>query len=227
MTAPKTTAHESIHAAVAAAMGDIRPLAKADRNKHDGYDFASIDGFLAMVRPICAHHGLFILMDEEEPVEFARKGRNGETPYLRMAYQITVCHASGQTLGPFTRRVEVLRNGPQAFGSGQSYVLKQFLRGLLQIATGDQDDPDHEAKADGPIARPEPPAPPSETAIHTAKECLASADSLDALREVWGSLSKPVQAHPDVLQAKDSRKAALEHGENTAAAEIGQDEIPY
>jgi len=38
--------------------------------------------------------------------------------------------------------VMVPANGAQAAGSAQSYALKQFMRGLFLIPTGDADDPD-------------------------------------------------------------------------------------
>jgi hypothetical protein len=50
-------------------------------------------------------------------------------------------------LGPFRRHVDVPRNGPQAFGAAQSYVLKQFFRAQFQIATGEADDPDFGKRA--------------------------------------------------------------------------------
>jgi hypothetical protein len=47
----------SINAAIAKAIGQVRQLGKNERNKFDGYDFVSIDKFLAMVNPICADSG--------------------------------------------------------------------------------------------------------------------------------------------------------------------------
>jgi hypothetical protein len=47
------TAMNEILPAVVAAMGAVRKLGKGERNKHDGYNFASIDDFLALVNPIC------------------------------------------------------------------------------------------------------------------------------------------------------------------------------
>ena len=46
----------------------------------------------------------------------------------------------------------VQATGAQAFGSAQSYALKQFLRSLFMIPTGDKDDPDNDATKD--IANP-------------------------------------------------------------------------
>lgn len=138
-------------AAVASAAGKVQKVAKDGRNDHDKYDFASIDSFLGMVRPHLSETGLVISMDEAGIEDFTRKGRNGDSAWMRMRWQITVYHSSGQSMPPVHRTVEVLRNGSQAYGSAQSYVLKQFLRALLQIATGDKDDADLAPKDDGQI----------------------------------------------------------------------------
>jgi heme exporter protein D len=131
-----------ILAAVAKAMGAVHKVKKTGQNTHDNYAFASVDDFLAMVNPICAEAGLMVAMDETGLEDFVRKGKYGENAWMRVSYCITVFHASGQSLPPVKRTVEVLRNGSQAYGSAQSYVLKQFLRCLLLIPTGDKDDAD-------------------------------------------------------------------------------------
>ena len=215
--------------AIAAAMGDVQKVGKADRNKHDGYDFASIDNFLSLVNPICAKHGLVILSDEVSREDFVRKGRSGELPWMRVSFSFTVHHVSGQALPAMTRSVEVMRNGAQAYGSAQPYCLKQFLRGLFLIPTGDRDDADFERKDEGEIVhqrQEQRPAAPSKEAITSAIDCLAAAETLGDLRDVWVSLSKPVQHVPAVEAAKDKRKAELDENAETPTADLDGDEIP-
>jgi len=218
-----------ILSAIASAMGQVQKVAKGDRNKHDGYNFASIDDFLALVNPICAENGLVVHMQEAEREDFTRKGKFGDNAWMRQSFDITLMHTSGESLPPVTRTVEVLRNGAQAYGSAQSYALKQFWRCILLIPTGDKDDADHAPTDAGTVHRDaprvQPTAPPVE-AIETAKDSLSNADSLDQLRAIWSDLPKPVQAVADVIKAKDDRKAALEkpaHPDNSDLA----DEIPY
>ena len=43
--------------AVCAVMGDVHRIAKADKNQHANYNFAGIDAFLDLTRPLCAKHG--------------------------------------------------------------------------------------------------------------------------------------------------------------------------
>ena len=49
---------KSITNAISNVMGDIKQLEHDGKNDFQNYTYASIDGFLKMVRPICAKHGL-------------------------------------------------------------------------------------------------------------------------------------------------------------------------
>lgn len=128
--------------AVVAALGKVKKLIKSDRNEPEGYTFSSIDSFLALVNPICAETGLVVLMDETHVEDVSTGALSDNKAWLRISYEITLAHVSGQMLGPFRRHVDIPRTGPQAYGAAQSYVLKQFLRAQFQIATGESDDPD-------------------------------------------------------------------------------------
>lgn len=229
-TTPSPVERGKIIAAIAAATGEIKPVAKDGKNTHDGYGFASIDGFLALVNPILARNGLVVMMDEAGMEDFTRKGKYGENAWMRVSFTLTVYHASGQTMPTVTRTVEVLRNGAQAYGSAQSYVLKQFLRTLLAIPTGDQDDADLEPKDDGHIegssprqqpARPaqEPPAF-TEADIRGVIARLSTAETIPALQEAW-SQAGGMQQIQAVLAAKDARKAVL-----TASAKPAEERWP-
>lgn len=128
--------------AIVLAKSKIQRLAKSEKNLDEAYAFTSIDSFLEHVNPICVASGLVVLMDEVAVADGGSGARPGQGQWLRITYEITLAHVSGETLGPFRRHVDVLRSGPQAFGAAQSYVLKQFLRAQFQIATGELDDPD-------------------------------------------------------------------------------------
>lgn len=132
-----------IFQAIAAAVGEVKVLGKSDRNKFDGYDFVSIDKFLALVNPICGRHGLFPIVSQRD-VEFYDNinSKGGKSVWARFFYDITLYHSSGETLGPTNIMVSVPMNGAQASGSAQSYALKQFFRAVLMIPTGDKDDAD-------------------------------------------------------------------------------------
>ena len=134
----------AIAAAVVKVMSGVRVLGKDDKNQFAKYDFASIDKFLTLVNPLCAAAGLFFVLNEEGYE--IRKGEATEggkvVSALCMTYSILMVEAGGATWGPVTRHVIVTAAGAQAFGTAQSYVLKQFMRSLFQIPTGDKDDAD-------------------------------------------------------------------------------------
>jgi len=228
-------------AAVARAMAGVKRIAKDGRNKHDGYNFASVDSFLEAIGPVLSDAGLIVCMDETGCEGFERQGKYGPTSWLRFAFRFTVYHSSGQSLPPTTRTVEVIRSGAQAYGSAQSYALKQFLRALLMVPTGDAEDADYGEKGDGPVSAPRA-APksrqqaekvsPDTYAIAFAVDCLNAAETVEALAEVWGSLSKPLKAAPAVVKAKNDRKAALSKPANETAEDqrepiLEGDQIPY
>jgi hypothetical protein len=231
-TQPAIAPCGEVLAAIAKAMGAVKRIARDGKNTHDGYGFASIDSFLAAVNPICAEAGIIIHMDEVATEDFTRKSKFGESPWMRVRFSIAVMHVSGQGLPPVTRSVEVLRNGAQAYGSAQSYALKQFLRALLLIPTGDKDDADFRASDDGEIihakaaAKKDPKwaAPANAEAAQIACDSIAAADTLDALAAIWRDLPAGVKSLPAVTAAKDARKAALTP---KPADDLGGDEIPY
>jgi hypothetical protein len=173
---------DAVLSAISRAMGQVKKIAKEGKNTHDNYSFASIDDFLAAVGPICAEAGLIFHMQEAGTEDFVRKGKYAENSWMRMTFEITVYHTSGQHLPPVSRSVEVLRNGAQAYGSAQSYVLKQFLRALMLIPTGDKDDADYGEKGEGTI---EPSA--------KAKHGDTGASKNDEARKVYAMLQSQVR----------------------------------
>lgn len=135
--------HATIFAAIAACAREVKVIGKTERNKFDGYDFASIDKFLMLINPICGRNGLFPIVAQREVELYENtNAKGGKSVWARFFYDITLYHSSGQTLGPVNMMVAVPMNGAQASGSAQSYALKQFFRSTLMIPTGDKDDAD-------------------------------------------------------------------------------------
>lgn len=134
----------AIAKAVVQVMRSIGTLGKDQENKFDHYDYASIDDFIAHVRGHCAEAGLAIIPDEARDAETQEVSKKDGKPMViwnsRFAFRLI--HESGETFGPIHKTVAVQFNGAQAAGSAQSYALKQLMRGLFLIKTGDKDDPD-------------------------------------------------------------------------------------
>jgi len=134
----------SIAKAIIGVMGDSRQIGYDDYNKHSSYNFTSIDKFLAFVRPLCAAHGLIILMNENDCAIRRQASERGESSWLAMTYHVMLYGADGEVFGPIVRRSVVPAVGAQAFGSAESYVLKRFMRNLFLIPTGEKNDADKE-----------------------------------------------------------------------------------
>lgn len=148
-TNERKTIPAEVAAAIVKVMGRIKTLGKDDTNKFQKYEFASIDTFLAAVGPLCAEAELLILQDEDSVNIDVKKttddyGKTKESSWLTARYAFTLVHASGAMYGPLHRTVMVPASGAQAFGSAQSYALKQFMRAQFQIPTGDKEDADNQ-----------------------------------------------------------------------------------
>ena len=75
-------------------------------------------------------------MDEES----CRVSKNADSkPWLHIVYKFILSSAVGETWSYTPRRnMFVAMTGGQTMGSAQSYALKQYLRSLLFISTGDE-----------------------------------------------------------------------------------------
>lgn len=144
----KTTMPKTVAEAVNKVMAGMKKLPKSEKNQHGGYNFASIDAFLAAMNPLCAEAGLFIVQTETAFETVQLQARNGAQTWLNMGFDFTLVSSAGEMWGPVHRSVMVQFTGAQAFGSAQSYAQKQFMRSLFQIATGDQDDAECQAPVD-------------------------------------------------------------------------------
>ena len=167
--------------AIGEVMTSIKSLPKGERNDHGGYNFASIDDFLAAVGPLCSTAGLIVYQDEDTVDMIDRGGK----AWLKITYAFTLGHTSGVICNrPTKRTVFQAITGPQTTGSSQSYAFKMFMRSLFMIPTGDRDDADYGKQQDMPAAapqkavqqaqqqrRPNPPKAPQATQQAPSESC--------------------------------------------------------
>ncbi len=140
-----------VAAAVNAVMAEVPKLEKTEKNTHGNYNFTSIDDFLEALRPLCAEHGLIIIQDEESfELKQSQNAQGKVATWLVMKFRFTLAHSSGETWACRPARTIMVNAamGAQAFGAAQSYALKQFMRALFQIATGEAD-VDSDSQGDG------------------------------------------------------------------------------
>ena len=121
---------------------EMQMLGKDGKNEFQKYNYASIDKFLSTVNPLAGYFGLIITQDEETcKIITDTQGR----PWLNIVYRFILSHKDGDTWQYTPRRtIYCEMKGGQAMGAAQSYALKQFMRSLFLIATGDNDDLDNQ-----------------------------------------------------------------------------------
>ena len=145
-----------VNAAIAKTMAAVQTVGKDDKNQHGNYNFASIDGFLGGCRDACAANGLH---PEISVISYEPFTGSNSKQWATYTYEVVMCHESGEETKPVQTVVSLPITGAQTSGSAQSYALKQYLRGLFLIKTGEKDDPDFNAPIDleipaQPVAAP-------------------------------------------------------------------------
>lgn len=166
-----------------------------------------------------------------EPVAFGPDGKPVIDENGGMWIKLTVCgvtrlgygHPDGKRGGDAIKELigDALRNAAMRFGA----ALDLWHKGDLH-ALDDADSPTGAASKPAPQRQTAPPAhstpagipAPSDQAISS----LMRAETLDQLAAIWKGLPRSVQELPEVIGAKDNRKAALQ-----ANPPITDDEIPY
>ena len=133
-------------AAIVAVKRSLGRLGKSRKNEHGKYMFASIDDFMEFVSEPTDEAGVFFIPGEAtEPQLVDVTTSNGKPSAMwKVGHAFTIVHESGECYGPITESVMVQALGAQSAGASQSYALKQLMRGLFNIATGEADDPDKE-----------------------------------------------------------------------------------
>lgn len=138
---------KEIATAIITVMKTTGRVTKAGRNTQGGFNFASVDAFLELVNPACSEAGLIImpleLTSSLEHIEVADKAGGGtkQRRFARITYGFMLIHESGATWRNEhdTRTILVDHTGSQCFAAAQSYALKQYMRALFLIPTGEKD----------------------------------------------------------------------------------------
>lgn len=142
---------KEIAGAVLLVMRAVGKLAKDAKNSQGNYTYASVDTFLEAVNPACAEAGLIVC-----PIELSADlttfdttdstGKIKTRRQIQFSYNFMLVHESGATWcnERDVRHVAVEAVGAQAYGAAQSYALKQYMRALFQIPTGDEDADAHD-----------------------------------------------------------------------------------
>jgi len=167
-----------VNAAISKTMKAVQTVSKDDKNDHGNYNFASIDGFLGGCRDACAANGLH---PEISVISYEPFTGSNSKQWATYTYEVVMCHESGEETKPVQTVVSLPITGAQTSGSAQSYALKQYLRGLFLIKTGEKDDPDFNAPIDLEIPAQAVAAPSKEYDLDAMEAKILSMRTLTAL----------------------------------------------
>ena len=150
MTSSETTA--TLCAALVAAQGALKPIAKDGKNPAFRSRYATLDGIMETVRPALAAHGLAVVQGAVYP-ETSEGGR-----IVGITVETRLIHTSGEWLASVVP-VPVAKGDAHGLGSALSYGRRYGISALLALSTDEDDDGNAAAKA--PPARQERPAKPA------------------------------------------------------------------
>lgn len=194
-------------------------LGKDNKNDFDKYKYASIDDFIKFVRQDCAKQGLFFIPNEaREPEIIGTKKKDGKDLAMWWSrFAFTIGHEEGDTYGPIYKTVMVQASGAQAAGSAQSYALKQLMRALFLIPTGDGDDPDNKGTAEMSVNNNH--VSSGQKIAQKILDKIKKAKTIDALNNLWEEATLDLEdikansdkAYPHLSNAFDKKKIELEN----------------
>ena len=184
-----------VNAAISKTMAAVQTVGKDDKNQHGNYNFASIDGFLGGCRDACAANGLH---PEISVISYQPFTGSNSKQWATYTYEVVMCHESGEETKPVQTVVSLPITGAQTSGSAQSYALKQYLRGLFLIKTGEKDDPDFNAPIDLEIPAQPVAAPSKDYDLDEMEAKILSIKTLTALNAYISELNGLfVEMHKD------------------------------
>jgi hypothetical protein len=159
VTSSETTA--TLCAALVAAQGGLKPIAKDGKNPAFRSRYATLDGIMETVRPALAAHGLAVVQGVVHP-ETGEGGR-----LVGIMVETRLIHTSGEWLASVVP-VPVAKGDAHGLGSALSYGRRYGLSALLALSTDEDDDGNAAAKAPPakPQAKPAPAAPAPGQRLH-------------------------------------------------------------
>jgi hypothetical protein len=159
VTSSETTA--TLCAALVAAQGGLKPIAKDGKNPAFRSRYATLDGIMETVRPALAAHGLAVVQGVVHP-ETGEGGR-----LVGITVETRLVHTSGEWLASVVP-VPVAKGDAHGLGSALSYGRRYGISALLALSTDEEDDGNAAAKAPPvkPQAKPAPATPAPGQRLH-------------------------------------------------------------
>lgn len=140
----ETETKPAVHEAWAAVMGDVRELAKGDRNSHFNFNFRGIDAVMNAVGPALRRHGVSVVPSSVQAshrdVQTA-KGKPSRESTVVVSY--TVFGPAGDSFVGMAPG-ESMDDGDKGTAKAMSVAMRTFLLQALCLPTQDTD-PDAES----------------------------------------------------------------------------------
>jgi len=136
-----------INAKIIAIMRAVEPIAKAQRNSGQGYNFRGIDDVMNEVHPKFAEHGVFITTTVLEQLREDRKTNNGGNliySVLKVRFEFHAEDGSSRTCEMVG---EGMDSGDKASNKALSAALKYAILQMLMIPTSDDSEKDNHETA--------------------------------------------------------------------------------
>ena len=191
------TTHPAIFRALINVMQDGQAISKNKKNAMQGYNFRGIDDLYNALHPLFAKHGVFIC---SEALDYNREERTTNKGGLLIYTIVKVKFIFYAGDGSHIESVmfgEAMDSGDKSTNKAKSNALKYALMQMFLIPTEDLKDADFDTYT---------PAPKNYDAeINALNDCL----DLEALKNVYLSLSKDAQANKTLINLKDQLKEKL------------------
>lgn len=213
-------AHKNVFCAIAASQLEFGTVTKGATNPAFKSKYANLADVAGVVIPVLARHGVCV-------IQYLVGDDLG-------AMRTEFVHGDSETRVSCDVPLLVDRQNMQGMKSATTYAKRIGLESLSGVAPED-DDGNAAAQAAAPRQqrqqRQDPPKPQQPAvdadAVDHALSAIEATDTLDALKAIWSGLPQDTRTIKAVKEAKDRRKSVLMDEANRAAADIGEDEIPY
>jgi hypothetical protein len=136
---PVSEESKGMLAAILKTINQVPSLKKADRNKHGGYNYVSIDDYYKEVATIAAANGIHWHPKEIQAPELHIISMKQAQTVAAFRYSFTISHGEESVQNYFTCTIYHPFQGAQTSGSAMSYAEKLFMRTVFKVQTGEGD----------------------------------------------------------------------------------------
>lgn len=200
---------KNIFQAMACVMSDIEAISKDAVNKQQGFNYRGIDDVYNVLHPILAKHGIFTtpssILNQSRTERITKNG--GILAFVTLDVEYTFWHESGSSVKCIVTG-EGMDSGDKATAKAMSIAHKYALLQTFSIPTAELIDQEADSYQD---IQPE---------LTGYEESIKTANSMQELAEVWGSIPKPLLQQLSAL--KDQRKQELANATANGGMVSGQ-----